>query len=70
MKLADFGCSKRIGELTSASKAGADTFVGTPFWMAPEVITDEQVGYGVKADIWYVCVPSTLQPHFRATGIH
>eukprot|EP00906_Rhabdomonas_costata_P010468 RCo014691 len=54
VKVADFGCSKKVGEVASGvSRAtGAKSFVGTPFWMAPEVITDEQVGYGPKCDIW------------------
>lgn len=52
VKLADFGCSKKLNDICSKTH-GCSTMVGTPYWMAPEVIT-EDVGYGLKADIWSV----------------
>ncbi|KAK3721211.1 hypothetical protein RRG08_044220 [Elysia crispata] len=50
VKLGDFGASKRLQTITSAT--GLKTAVGTPHWMAPEVINGE--GYGRKADVWSV----------------
>jgi serine/threonine-protein kinase 24/25/MST4 len=62
VKLADFGVSgqltatmtKKVGRDAASSITITDlfqnTFVGTPYWMSPEVI--KQSGYDHKADIW------------------
>ncbi|CDR98117.1 cGMP dependent protein kinase, putative [Babesia bigemina] len=43
IKLIDFGCAKKI-------KGRAYTLIGTPHYMAPEVILGK--GYGCLADVW------------------
>ncbi|XP_046328305.1 mitogen-activated protein kinase kinase kinase 2-like isoform X1 [Haliotis rufescens] len=50
VKVGDFGASKRLQTICSAT--GIKSAVGTPHWMAPEVINGE--GYGRKADVWSV----------------
>ncbi|EGD78488.1 STE/STE20/SLK protein kinase [Salpingoeca rosetta] len=48
IKLTDFGVS-------SYRKKQSDSFIGTPYWMAPEVIICENIRdrpYNAKADIW------------------
>ncbi|XP_077402100.1 serine/threonine-protein kinase 10 [Vanacampus margaritifer] len=51
IKLADFGVSAK----NSRTLQRRDTFIGTPYWMAPEVVmceTMKDAPYDYKADIW------------------
>ena len=52
IKLSDFGASKRIIDEKSNGKGELEnrSIIGSPYWMAPEVI--RKTGYGKPADIW------------------
>ncbi|CAM9737126.1 unnamed protein product [Chrysoparadoxa australica] len=49
-KLADFGVSKEVSTMQNK----AQTVIGTPYWMAPEVI--QEVPYDGRADVWSLAI--------------
>ncbi|AYU79234.1 NPK1-related protein kinase-like [Leishmania donovani] len=52
IKLVDFGAARRLTDAVSQSS----TVIGTPYWMAPEVVdvSGDGSGYSYKADVWSV----------------
>ncbi|CAJ0581963.1 unnamed protein product, partial [Mesorhabditis spiculigera] len=49
VKLADFGVAAQI----TATIGKRKSFIGTPYWMAPEVASvEKRGGYGVQCDVW------------------
>ncbi|EXB55541.1 Serine/threonine-protein kinase fray2 [Morus notabilis] len=75
VKLADFGVSASIHESNSSrgwcspSSSVFTDVVGTPYWMAPEVIHSHN-GYGTKADIWSFGITALELAHGRPPLSH
>ena len=67
MKLADFGVAAQLTRTMSKR----NTFIGTPHWMAPEVIQESR--YDGKVDVWALgisAVVRTLSSLSKAPELH
>lgn len=70
LKIGDFGFARDL-----APESLAETWVGSPLYMAPEILTRDGGGYDAKADLWSVgCILFELvmgrQPYGSRAGNH
>ena len=70
VKLADFGAAKKLNFIDKSrydQKSKKGNIVGTPYWMAPEVVRGH--GCGRRSDIWSagctILEMLTLKPPFK-----
>lgn len=72
LKLCDFGLSKKLSDLAKPEEDQTKPKSGTPYYMAPELFSDEGV-YSFYSDMWALgCVLyelATGKPPFAATGL-
>ena len=68
IKLGDFG----IARILNSTHANAKTMVGTPYYLAPELVQSKP--YSFEADLWSLGVIlyelAALKPPFNATNLH
>ena len=68
IKLGDFGIAKVLNKTVDQ----AQTVVGTPYYLSPEIITNEP--YNFKSDVWSLGVllyeMCCLKPPFNGANIH